>query len=48
MATKKPRKESNKALLATVWKAMVRPRIAKSARQEVAKTTAPNIAETYP
>ena len=48
MAQKKPRKESAKALLASVRKVMARPRIAESAQKEIANLAAAKVAETYP
>ena len=48
MAQKKPRKESDKALLATIRKEMARPRIAESAQKELANLAAAKVAETRP
>ena len=48
MAKKKPRKESDKALLASVRKEMARPRIAESAQKGLANLAAARVAETHP
>ena len=48
MAKKKLRKESAKALLASVRKEMARPRIAESAQEKLANPAAAKVAETYP
>jgi hypothetical protein len=48
VAKKKPRQESDKALLATVRKEMALPRIAESAKKEFANLAAARVAGTHP
>ena len=48
MAQKKPRKESAKALLASIRKEMARPRIVESVQRKIAELAAAKVAETYP
>ena len=48
MAKKKPRRESDKALLATVRKKMAQPRISESARKILANLAAARVAESHP